>query len=265
MRNRSWDDLGRQASPSWYLDPVVARQKRDAHLALIRGWWTVRGEESALKTDLFEEAFGADRILQELLPEARLVCGIDTAHSTARAAARRGLEGRTAACDVRRMPFRPGSFHVVISTSTLDHFETREEFVAALREIHRVMLPGGLLILTLDNPLNPIYPVLKFLSRSRLAPYPLGYTPAPRVLARMLEQAGFEVRKRDWLLHNPRLISTALFLACRKTLGTRADGPIQWLLRAFALLDKLPSRRWTACFQAVAASKSPAMAARNRN
>lgn len=255
MTNRDWDELGRQTSPSWYLDPIVARQKRDVHLELIRGWWTATGDESVLKTDLFEEAFGADRILQDLLPESRFVCGIDTAESTARAAAERGLEGRTAACDVRRMPFRRDAFHVVISTSTLDHFETREEFVLSLREIHRVMRPGGLLILTLDNPLNPLYPVLRLLSQSRLTPYLLGYTPTPETLARMLREVGFEVQEEEWLLHNPRLISTALFLCCRKLFGRYADRPVLWMLSAFALLGKLPTRRWTACFQAVAARR----------
>lgn len=237
------------------MDPVVAAQKRDVHLALIRKWWAATGQECVLKTDLFEEAFGEDCILPALAPGARFVCGIDTASSTARAAFLRVPQARIVACDARRMCFKPAAFHLVVSTSTLDHFENQEDFFLALREIHGLLRPGGLLILTLDNPSNPLYWPLRLLSQTRLAPFLLGYTPSLTALKRALGDSGFEVERTEWLLHNPRLISTALFLCCRKLLGRRADEPIAWLLAFFAWLGKLPTRRWTACFQAVAARK----------
>lgn len=255
MSNRDWEKLGKQPAPSWYLDPIAARQKREAHLDLVRRWWVGSGPEYVLKTDLFEEAFGEDRILPDLVPPARFVCGIDGSYSTTRAASLRGLQGRVAVSDVRRMGLKPDTFHLVVSTSTLDHFTNREDFAAALREIHRLLRPGGLLILTLDNPLNPLYAPLRLLSRTRLTPFFLGYTPSIGTLTRTLGEVGFAVEQVDWLLHNPRLISTALFLCCRRALGQRADAPISFMIRGFALLAKLPTRRWTACFQAVAARK----------
>lgn len=253
--NRDWEEIGKQPSPSWYLDPLAAAQKREVHLALIRRWWAATGQEFVLKTDLFEEAFGADFIMPDFAPGAKFLCGIDTAFSTARAASLRAPGAGFAACDARRMCFRPAAFHIVVSTSTLDHFENREDFFLALREIHALLRPGGLLILTLDNPSNPLYWPLRLLSRTRLAPFLLGYTPSPGTLKRALTAAGFEVERAEWLLHNPRLISTALFLCCRKLFGRRADAPIAWLLAFFALLGRLPTKRWTACFQAVAARK----------
>jgi hypothetical protein len=74
-----------------------------------------------------------------------------------------------------------------------------------------------------------------------------------------LGEAGLRVEAEDWLVHNPRLLSTALFLVLRRLLGPRADAPIAALLRAFDRLGELPTRRWTACFQAVAARKSEAL------
>ena len=115
--------------------------------------------------------------------------------------------------------------------------------------------PGGLLILTLDNPSNPLYPPLRLLGRTRFGPFYLGYTPSMRTLKRILREAGFEVEQTGWLLHNPRLISTAGFLLLRRIFGRRAEAPITFLLRCFALMGKLPTRRWTACFQAVSARK----------
>lgn len=252
---RDWEEIGKQPSPSWYLDPLAAAQKREAHLNLIRKWWAATGQEYVLKTDLFEEAFGADRILPDLAPGAKFLCGIDTALSTALAASLRAPGAGIVACDSRRMCFTPAAFDVVVSTSTLDHFENQEDFFRALKEIHGLLRPGGLLILTLDNPSNPLYWPLRLLSRTRMAPFPLGYTPSLQGLKGALAASGFEVERTEWLLHNPRLISTALFLCCRKFLGRRADAPIAWLLALFALLGRLPTRRWTACFQAVAARK----------
>ena len=71
-----------------------------------------------------------------------------------------------------------------------------------------------------------------------------------------LKASGLEVTDTDYLIHNPRVVSTALFLALRKVLGRRADRPVDWLLRAFEVLDRLPTRGITACFVAVRARKS---------
>lgn len=59
------------------------------------------------------------------------------------------------------MGFAAETFDLVVSTSTLDHFTCREDLVTSLEEISRVLRPGGLLILTLDNPLNLLYPPLR--------------------------------------------------------------------------------------------------------
>lgn len=255
MGGRDWEQLGRQQTPSWYLDPVVAKQKRDVHLELVGKWRRGGHAERILKTDLFEEAFGDDRFLPDLFPTARIVLGIDEAFSTAQAASRRDLCGRVAVSDVRRVAFAQETFDLVVSTSTLDHFTCREDFVASLKELHRILRPGGLLILTLDNPLNPLYPPLRWLSRTGFTPFYLGYTPSVWSLKRMLDHAGFEVGEVDWLLHNPRLISTTLFLLCRRAFGRHADAPVRFLIRLFDVLSKLPTRRFTACFQAVSAQK----------
>jgi hypothetical protein len=74
-------------------------------------------------------------------------------------------------------------------------------------------------------------------------------------LVRRLEEAGLEVLATDVLIHNPRLISTLLFLALRRLLGRRADAPIRTLLKLFAALGHLPTRRFTACFVAACARK----------
>jgi SAM-dependent methyltransferase len=186
---------------------------------------------------------------------------MEESSTTTVAAARRfaALRGTLLVTDIRSTGLRDSCFDAIVSTSTLDHFQTRAEFLQALDEIHRLLRPDGALLLTLDNPWNPLYAPLRLLSGTRFAPFPLGYTPSVRTLRGDLEARGFRVAGQDWLIHNPRLLSTALFLLMRRLSDRQADRCIAGLLRAFALLGKLPTRRFTSCFQAVLAHKrSPA-------
>ncbi len=245
----TWDKVAGRPRPSWYLDPLVARQKRELHLKLFREWMPA-GAGRALKTDLFEEAFGGDALLEDLAPLSETWIAMDVAARTVcEARARVGLgTARYLVCDVRRMPLRSESLDAVVSNSTLDHFATRREFEAAIAELARVLKPGGRLLITVDNPYNVLYFPLLWLSKMRPFPFALGYTPTPAGLRRTLERAGLRVTATSSLIHNPRVLSTALFLALRRIRGARAEGIIQWLLEAFAKLERWPTRQLTACF-----------------
>jgi SAM-dependent methyltransferase len=242
----SWDSVAAKPAPSWYLDQVVAEQKRKIHLSLVQRWTQDLNPRTVLKTDLFEEAFGTDHVLFDLAPGAELVVGIDVAQATVAGARQRGPQTGFSflASDVQNLAFRSESFDLVFSNSTLDHFDTRAELRASLQELVRAVRPGGLLIVTLDNPWNPLYPALRWWSRR-----------AESDLSRWLEEYGMEVIARDWLIHNPRGLSTVLFLGLRRLLGSHADLPIRGLLSLFAAIGKLPSRRFTGCFLAVCARK----------
>ncbi len=259
MGEELWERLGSGAAPSWYLDPVVARQKRDVHLDLIRRRAAGTRATRVLKTDVFEDAFGEDSLLDTLFTDVPVVCGMDQALSTARAAARRqaGRGVRVLATDVRRLGLAAGVFDVVVSPSTLDHFSARGDYLLALAELARVLRPGGLLIITMDNPWNLLYHPLRWVSRRGRLPYPLGYTPSVTRLEADLRDVGLAPEGRDWLLHNPRGLSTALFLGLRRLLGGRAEAPVRGLLSVFEQLGRMPSRPFTACFHAVTARRPP--------
>ena len=243
---------------SWYLDPLAAEQKRRIHQELVRRWTGKTSPQTVLKTDLFEEANGADWILFDLFPGAEHVVGMDIESDYVTGARGRApLSGFSfVVTDVRATAFPTGSFDVVISNSTLDHFETREDLRAALKELVRVLRPGGTLIVTLDNPANPLYAALRWMSRRRWAPFSLGQTASQKQLNRWLEEFGLQVTANDWLIHNPRIISTGIFLALRRMLGRYADGPIRALLALFALSNRFPTRRFSACFVAARAQKA---------
>ncbi|MGP2441047.1 class I SAM-dependent methyltransferase [Streptomyces sp. JW3] len=67
----------------------------------------------------------------------------------AREAARRGLELRTAAADMRRLPFADGRFDTVVcADNSLPHLLTERDVHTALAEMRRVLRPGGLLLVS---------------------------------------------------------------------------------------------------------------------
>jgi len=252
-----WDDLASREQPSWYLDPLVALQKRRVHQDLIRRWIGLRPRGRVFKTDLFEDAWGLDRIIFDVFEQTDALLGTDIAESTVAAATRQSslqpLIGFVS--DVRALPLADGAVDVALSMSTLDHFDNREEFRRALAELVRTIRIGGDVVITLDNPHNPTWPLLRAASSLRLTPFRLGYTPSLQTFTRELRGHGFEILDTAWLIHNPRLVSTAAIRLIRRLLRDRADAPIAALLRLFEQFDRLPTRRFTACFYGVHARK----------
>lgn len=244
--------------PNWYLDPLVAAQKRAVHLEWIRR--NIPPElpiHAVLKTDLFEEAYGPDQLLFSLPLNARLKIGFDLSATTVQRAADRSSDNacRFINADVRQLPFPDECIDVVLSNSTLDHFDTEREIEASLHELVRVLKPGGTLLVTLDNPRNPLFRSLRAVVGWTGLSFHLGKTLPLHKLLRILDRAGLEVQSTDWLIHNPRFLSTLAFLALRRSLGPRADGTIGWLLRVFSKLGDLPTRGVTSAFIAACARK----------
>src|SRR5512144_3147997 len=98
-------------TPSWYLHPLVARQKREVHLHWIRRWDSKRRAGLLLKTDLFEDAFGDDTLLPALLANQQRIIGFDWLSPVVRRAARRfrGTALNSLAADCRALPLASAS------------------------------------------------------------------------------------------------------------------------------------------------------------
>ena len=97
------------------------------------------------------------------------------------------------AADARFLPFGDGVFDLVVSDSTLDHFHTKAEIHVALGELARVLRPGGVLIVALDNPHNMTDPLWRLWRRFRGAPYFIGKTLTRREMTESLESHGLDV------------------------------------------------------------------------
>jgi SAM-dependent methyltransferase len=246
-----WSDSRRDNLWRQHADAVNAR--------LVERWLSRIPVERLLKTDLFDEAVTGG-LHSLLMSRARLVVGMDISGVVTQLA-RSNCEEMVVACaDVRSLPFADDAFDVVLSNSTLDHFATRQEVVASLRELNRVTRPGGKLVLTLDNRGNPAVALrnmlpLQWLQRLKIVPYFVGVNCGPRGLRRLLEETSWELLEMDSILHCPRflMVGASRFLTRRGSCEAQKRF-LAWLAR-FEGLAHWPTRYLTGYFVAARARK----------
>jgi SAM-dependent methyltransferase len=255
--------------PDW--NGIAHRESRQTSLRLWRRFtdrlqldlferWAPAGRiHRLLKTDLFDEAVG-EGLLPGLRARADRVIGIDLCLVAPLESRLRYPGSAAISCDVRRLPIAAESVDLVVSGSTLDHFETLHDVAVALEEVRRVLRPGGRMMLTMDNLANPavwLRSVLPFslLQRTGLVPYFVGKTTGPGGLRRLVEAAGFQVVDSRALMHCPR----APVVAISKVLQHRSSSNMQErlieCLMGFERMRSWPSRNLTAHFSAVLAER----------
>ncbi len=130
---------------------------------------------------------GTGRILSDLQEEGRAV-GLDLLEEALRMARERGC--RMLVCgDAHRLPFRENSFGLVTALDVLEHLD---DDLGALKEMHRVLAPGGYLLLTV--------PALKILwsEHDEALEHRRRYSPSE--LRRKVVGAGFEVSKLTYAI-----------------------------------------------------------------
>jgi SAM-dependent methyltransferase len=201
---------------------------------------------------LFDEAL-SDGLYSMLASQAGQVYGMDLSAGILRTAGSRQRDLQSIVADVRCLPFSDSTFDVVVSNSTLDHFGTREEIVTSLKELHRVLRPSGRLLLTLDNPANPMVALRQMLpfdvlNRLGVLPYYIGTTLGPQHLRRILHRLRFEVRELGTVLHCPRMPAVVLCRLLAKYGTSGMQRRFLHLLMAFEGLSRWPTRFFTGHF-----------------
>jgi SAM-dependent methyltransferase len=236
------------------------REHSDAVNASLIARWCRKGRQgTVLKTDLFDEMCGTG-LYPSLASNANRFLGIDISEAAARAARSRYGDLVAVAADVRRLPFDNDTFDLVISNSTLDHFEKHETIIESLTEIFRILRRDGQLILTMDNRLNPVIAIrnavpYRFLKRIHLTPYYVGATWGPKGLKNQLVRTGFKIEEMDGVLHCPRVLAIAASVFLEKFKSRRLQDLYLRFLSCFESMRKLPTRFITGYYVAVRATK----------
>jgi SAM-dependent methyltransferase len=224
---------------------------------LLATWLGSQRVARLLKTDLYDEVAGAG-LVPVLAGLADEVHGVDLSPRMVAAACARypSLRGTTA--DVRRLPFPDGTFDLVVSNSTLDHFEERGDITRSLDELHRVLRPGGRLLISLDNLANPLVALrqalpLDLLRRTRLVPYDVGVTLTPAALRQAVLDAGFHVLDERTLMHAPRVLAVWSCDFSERFGNDRAQSRTLRVLRHFESSTRRRSRPRTGYYAALLA------------
>lgn len=244
--------LAKLSSPLW------RRFCDQLYLRLMNAWIDDRRFRATLKTDLFDEVVG-DGLVEWMLSVSDHAEGIDIVPEIAKKAADRHPELVTHQADVRCLGIYPmHCFDLVVSNSTLDHFADESDLRRSLEELARVLAPGGLLFITLDNPQNPIISIRNRWSstsprRNRLMPYFMGHTLTQLELSRMVEAIGLTVERKDYSMHLPRVLF--LHMSVLFSADSWFGKTILKLMHCFEVLNVLPTRAWTGHYSAVLARK----------
>jgi SAM-dependent methyltransferase len=174
-----------------------------------------------LKTDLWDEAKNT-RILRWAAQQGARTFGIDISppivHRAKAGYAERALALGGVVSDVRALPFTDGSFDAIYSMGTIEHFDETQE---AVREIARVLKPGGRAVVGVPNRFDPFLRPVLVAILYRLGLYGYGFEKcySRRALRRMLETAGLEVIDQGGILFIPgwlRMIDLAIWSWARK-------------------------------------------------
>ena len=209
-----------------------------------------------LKTDAFDEACGFDPLHSAFGARGYVLMDV-SARVLSHARQGTSAAGTGCATDVRALAFRRAAFDLVVSPSTLDHFADPRYIAVALREIRRVLRPGGHLLVALDNPANPILRARRLVYRlagpvGGLIPFPMGQTLSRVRLVAVLQREGFEVCASGYLLHVPRLLGLWLGEWAARGGHTRLAAGLRSCYGGLdRLLGALPTQRWTGHFVVV--------------
>lgn len=253
-----WDEVGKEFEHrQFHLDPFLGQLKRDSYLNLVERWAPRQATGTVLKTDLFEEAFGPDALVPRLMGQAALVVGFDLGTKTVQIARKRwGSHGNQfTVADVRRLPFADCTFDVILSPSTLDHFDDPGDLKVSLLELHRILKPDGRLIVSLDNRQNIGDPMLRLINWLGWIPFYLGRSYTVVELRQELQAAGFHVCDTTAILHNPRLTAVASIALTRKLGWAPLQRLAQRVILAAQSLEQTRLRYYTGSFVAALATK----------
>jgi SAM-dependent methyltransferase len=228
------------------------------NVELLKEWLEPNPAGAVLKTDLFDEVTGAG-LVPWLSSSFARVAGIDVSPLLVELVQARFPRLQAEPADVRRLPFPDAEFDAVVSNSTLDHLRSQDDIAIALREFHRVTRRGGTLLVTLDNPVNPVVAIRNVLADRlrgvRVAAFAVGATCGPGRLRSQLVGAGFEVIRMGAVFHCPRVLAVLAGQVMDRHGSEATKRRYVRLWTGFERLGALPTRFLTGYFVAALARK----------
>jgi len=255
-----WDRVVMQTRCGRPLNAWRAYMRR-VYLRLARAWLPDIDSDCSLKTDLFEEAVSPHHLLTDIGAGS---VGIDNSFEVVRAArdrlAEEGRERLFLVGDLRKIPLRSGIIKNIFSGSSLDHFENGAEIAESLAELERILATGGTMVITFDNPHNPIVWLrnrlpFAWLNRLGLVPYYVGATCGRKEARERLEALGLKVVSMTAVAHAPRVGAIWLTAIAERMGWSGLEAMLGRVLDRFEIMEKWPTRYLTGYYLAIRAEK----------
>jgi len=232
---------------------------------LINRWLKKSTDGMGFKTDLHDEALNADYVHNLFKDKCKNVVGSDISYEIASVAknkidSSRIVKGYVAVSDIRTSAFKSCSFNWIFSNSTLDHFNEKKQIYKGLKELYRLLNKNGVLVITMDNPTNPLILIRNYLPHRLMQlfgfiPFKMGVTLSTYELIKYLESVGFSIQERTAIVHSPRLLSLRIGQILYKIGNKKLITFFLNFFKIFENLQKLPLRYFTGHFIAVKAVK----------
>jgi len=253
-----WDKVSRIQQKT--LPDRLWRRHSDAvDSRLLARWLPDKKAGLYLKTDMYNESLGSGIRLPARAASWTAI-GMDIALEMLKASRRAGGHQCVVATDIRELAFAGDSFDAIFSNSTLDHFDSTDQIAISLSECYRVLKPCGRLILTMDNPVNPVLAIRQELSnhlllKLRVTTFYYGRTLYPGALKRTLEKAGFKILDMQPVLHCPRVFAIPVAKLVERHASSGTKRHFLEYLKRFEKLSRLPTRYLTGHYTAVCCQK----------
>ncbi len=247
-----WDGVARGMNGPIFQEQI-ALYKRKEYIDLISAWIPSDNRGSMLKTDLFEEAFGRDSLIDTLGLSYPLTVSIDISGTIVMKAKERLPAYPFLVGNICRLPFKEESFDFVLSNSTLDHLPI-DMIPDAINELWRVLKQGGCMILTLDSRHNPLH-LLSHYIRRWMGGYHEEHCFTIQETTALLDKGRFHVSDVTAIYHIPPGIN---FMAkmLYKAIGPHSDRLMQYIINIFHKVGQLPTRFITGRYIALRAVKA---------
>jgi ubiquinone/menaquinone biosynthesis C-methylase UbiE len=145
-RAREWSDLYTAIEP----------QALDTRNLLSRQRFALEMVEAGAPRDskVLDAGCGPGEMARKLTRRGYEVWGVDIAEPMIRYARERCGSGRFQAGDLEHLPFRDSTFEAVVCLGVVEYLETDER---SLREIWRVLRPGGRAVISTSSAIAPLY------------------------------------------------------------------------------------------------------------
>jgi SAM-dependent methyltransferase len=197
----TWDRVAeKMCARPYYVMPHFAAYKKAEFYRCLDAWCD-RPYELVLKTDSFEEAFGAENIIAWLCEHSQTVISADISACILTQAREKTVHGkiRYVSMNIDQMPFSHDSFDFVFSSSTLGY---ARDIKASLAQLFCIMRPGTRALISVNNRKNLLFRFLTGISVFfGIIPFPVSMSFSEVQMRDYLSATGFHVDHSRTIVH----------------------------------------------------------------